>query len=589
MRTGRQISFVVVVVVLAVLAGVGLWLTRAGQPTGGKQSRRTSVYANRVDQQPLVTAQQLDRLTTTREEARYSQQSVNVADHEVDLAFTSALRQAQAHPTAPTPETKAIRERIKECENRVAADEDEITKLSDVNKPSDAQVQELQLAEAEFVLHRNELDDAKRDLARSGANPEVWIQRQFQQHQAAMHPAQAQAAAVYIPKPPFAVPHTLYAQLRQWFDLRSKRQQLAAAQQQALSLAVGLSAQHDQLEKQLNAPPVLPATAAADARASIKAVERRSDDQKTLSEYDQRIQDLQELSQTYADWDGVVSAQMTASLHGALNSMLGVLLVLFLLLLAMSGVDRLTHRVGGDRRRAATTRLLGRVFVQGLALIVIVFIIIGPPNQLSTILALAGAGLTVALKDFIVAFFGWFVLMGKNGVRIGDWVEINGIIGEVIEIGLLRTTLLETGNWAESGHPTGRRVTFVNSFAIEGHYFNFSTSGQWLWDTLEIMVPPGVDPQTMMDPLLELVRKETEATGRLAEQEWKHAARSGGMRAFSADPTVELRPAATGFMLVVHYISSAGLRFETRGRLYHRAFALLHPPADALSTAAPKG
>ena len=79
---------------------------------------------------------------------------------------------------------------------------------------------------------------------------------------------------------------------------------------------------------------------------------------------------------------------------------------------------------------------------------------------------MAGAGLTVALKDFIVAFFGWFILMGKHGIREGDWVEINGIGGEVVEIGVLRTILLETGNWNDAGHPTGRKVSFVNSFAI---------------------------------------------------------------------------------------------------------------------------
>ena len=78
--------------------------------------------------------------------------------------------------------------------------------------------------------------------------------------------------------------------------------------------------------------------------------------------------------------------------------------------------------------------------------------------------------------------------MGRNGIRVGDWVEINGVGGEVVEISLLRTTLLETGNWTDSGHPTGRKVTFVNSFAIEGHYFNFSTSGQWLWDELTVSV-----------------------------------------------------------------------------------------------------
>lgn len=105
----------------------------------------------------------------------------------------------------------------------------------------------------------------------------------------------------------------------------------------------------------------------------------------------------------------------------------------------------------------------------------ILLVVFGPPNQLATVLALAGADPTVALKDFIVGFFGWFVLMGRNRIRIGDWVEINGVAGEVVEIGLLHTVLLETGNWTDAGHPTGRRVSFVNSYAIEDHYFNFPT------------------------------------------------------------------------------------------------------------------
>ena len=139
-----------------------------------------------------------------------------------------------------------------------------------------------------------------------------------------------------------------------------------------------------------------------------------------------------------------------------------------------------------DRRQVETLRTATRVTLQIVGVLLVLLVIFGPPTQLGTFLGLAGAGLTVALKDFIVAFFGWFVLMGKNGIRLGDWVEINGVTGEVVELGMFHTVLLETGNWTDSGHPTGRRVTFTNSFAVEGHYFNFSTSGQWLWDELQI-------------------------------------------------------------------------------------------------------
>jgi len=54
--------------------------------------------------------------------------------------------------------------------------------------------------------------------------------------------------------------------------------------------------------------------------------------------------------------------------------------------------------------------------------------------------------------------------MGRNGMRVGDWVEINGVSGESGGASYVRTVLLETGNWTDAGHPTGRRVTFTNSF-----------------------------------------------------------------------------------------------------------------------------
>jgi len=80
--------------------------------------------------------------------------------------------------------------------------------------------------------------------------------------------------------------------------------------------------------------------------------------------------------------------------------------------------------------------------------IVVLLIVIGIPTQFGTMIGIVGAGLTVALKDFIVAFFGWLILMGRNGIRLGDWVEINGVSGEVVELGMFHTVLLETATGA---------------------------------------------------------------------------------------------------------------------------------------------
>src|SRR5262249_15772687 len=179
----------------------------------------------------------------------------------------------------------------------------------------------------------------------------------------------------------------------------------------------------------------------------------------------------------------------------------------------------LVARLTPDSRRRHTVRIAARFAVQVLGVALILVVIFGPPNQLATVLALAGAGLTVALKDFIVGFFGWFILMGPNGIRPGDWVEINGIARQVVGVWLLHTGILETGDWSDAGHPTGRKVTVVNSFAIEGHYFNFSTAGQWLWDEIAVPIPAGVDPYPIAEAVHKAVVTETETNMRLAEQE----------------------------------------------------------------------
>ena len=227
------------------------------------------------------------------------------------------------------------------------------------------------------------------------------------------------------------------------------------------------------------------------------------------------------------------------------------------------------------------TRVMIIFAIQLLAGAIILLVVFGVPNQISTIIGLATAGITVVLRDFIVGFIGWFVLMGKNGIHVGDWVEINGVSGEVIEIGLLKTVLLELGNRSDTGHPTGRQVAFSNSFAMDGHYFNFSTDGQWLWDELEVTVPAAGDPYQLAEEIRTLVEKETAADAAQAAQEWQRVTNRYGARSFAAQPAVNLRPTAAGLEVVVRYITHAQQRYEMKSKLFRAIVDLQHKPASA--------
>jgi len=328
----------------------------------------------------------------------------------------------------------------------------------------------------------------------------------------------------------------------------------------------------------VNAPAnsaAAPTDAAGAVVSQLTFVKHLSADQKTLALYDKRMEAEEALATTYSNWLALVVARRHAFLHGLFLCILWIALVVLFVFVANIWVQRLFAELPMDRRQLHTMQGVTMFAVQVIGACLILLIVFGMPNDFATVLALAGAGITVAMKDFIVGFFGWFVLMGHNGIRPGDWVEINGVAGEVLQVGLLHTVILETGSWADAGHPTGRKVTFVNSFAIEGHYFNFSTSGQWLWDEIEVQAPAGKDPYAVAEAIQKLAAEDTKQNAELAKKEWERVTPSYAQKTFSAVPSLSVTPSGGGVDIRVRYLTRADERHEVRGRLYRSVVELL--------------
>jgi small-conductance mechanosensitive channel len=600
---------------LVLAAVVGSILTRDIGPLTSPTALGTATdQAPLVDEKPLQTARAMARLAAGADERRLSDQAFELADNEVDLAFRDALRDAANHPVTPTPQNRELFEHVSQSEADVKTDQDRVEQLKkELASASSAKQQSLQeqldVAQAQLELDQDEASDAKEDLIRSGADPGSLIQRQFDEHQAAEHAADEKSAAAAANNPEVNYQAgSLYAQFLAWRALRSKTLPLLEAQNQTRQAAAALVDKHAALEKQVTsgkakqrANPTSvsqPTSAQADSAQSnasrsasqqssvpaspntaVKTLHRLSNDQKNLADLDKRIQDLQELANRYSGWIAVIRSHQRAALHCMIQSALFIILIVLMVYLADRSIDRRLAEMG-QGTRLHTLRAVIRFAAQAVGVLLILFVIAGAPQQTTTFLGLATAGITVAMKDFIVAFFGWFVLMGKNGLRVGDWVEINGVAGEVVEINLLRTVLLETGNWTDTGHPTGRKVAFVNSYAIEGHFFNFTTSGQWMWDELQITVPPNQDPYPLLDAIQKTVAKETETTAKAAEEEWKNAAGHYKVSSVSAAPTVNLRPTSSGVEVHVRYIARAQERSAIRTRLNQALVELLHHRTD---------
>jgi len=604
-----------------ILAGVAWWKTAPPSLRARKAHEAAITAADLVDQGTYSTAQRLALMAVTPEEQSYGQSALRIADHEIDLAFTEALRDAEAHPPALNSAAAAIQARITKSQALLAADQqranDLTAALAQAKADQKDKIQDqLDLAQSQLELDKDELDEANQNLVDAGGNPRQQIEVMIQEHaaQTKAHPAAA------VPKTAaFDGEHGSIGKFRDWRHLRQKEQALEAAQFAAQMKAQALSARRAALESGLestkggipelaghattikpvpapsapaqSAPaPSAPAQSALaqrshqDAAALVERTKAIAADQTILTLLNRRVADQNQLAGIYSQWASQIALQSQVLVHGLLLDALIVIGVLIVLQLLDAWLQHLLDRPKLDRRQVETLRSITRMGLRIIAVLIVVLIVAGLPSQFATTIGLVGAGLTVALKDFIVAFFGWLMLMGRNGIRLGDWVEINGVSGEVTELGMFHTVLLETGNWSDSGHPTGRRVTFTNSFAIEGHYFNFSTSGQWLWDELQVVVPVGRDPYPIVDAITKQVVEATRESAQLAEQEWQRAVPAQRGKVFSGTPGINVKPVVGGVEIAVRYITRANERFLVRAKLYQAAVDLLG--AKSISSAA---
>ena len=498
--TGRLLLVGVAVAVLAVCL-LASSLTRGAMANlafVGDQGTGTVL----VDQRPWQTVAALAPRAVTAEEKALALQAERLADHTVDQAFAMALRQAEIETRVLTGPALALQQKLNDLGDLVNDDQDRVDGLAGLlaaatkqgGAASQSLSDDLDAAKSQLQLDSDEMGDVSDDLARERGDKRGQIQQELAAREDAMKKYDSQLSGGEIAVISAKRYETLAGQVGGWFSQRSRQQALEQAKLQTDADVAALAAQHAQLEQISNKINTNLQDTNAGVADSTAAVQKKSTQIRQMhglalihSILDDRISTEQQLALVYVKWIAQVQLQHRIVTHLILQSLAGIAGLILVAVMVWWVVQILLDRAlaggsGMDRRSMHTLRTISSLGIQFLTLMLLLFVVFGVPSQMPTILGLGAAGLTVVFQDFILAFFGWFVLMGKNGIRIGDWVEINGVGGEVVEVGLFRTALLETGNWTDKGHPTGRRVTFMNSFAVTGQFFNFSTVGQWMWD-----------------------------------------------------------------------------------------------------------
>jgi small-conductance mechanosensitive channel len=155
-------------------------------------------------------------------------------------------------------------------------------------------------------------------------------------------------------------------------------------------------------------------------------------------------------------------------------------------------------------------------------------------------LGVAGAGIAFALQQVIISIAGWIALSFGQFYAIGDRVQLGGIKGDVIDIGVLRTTVMEIGEWVKGDQYNGRIVRIANSFVFTDPVYNYSADFPFVWDEITVPVKYGSDHRLAREIILSAANETVGDYIGAAKKEWKKMTRKYAVENAIIEPMVFL-------------------------------------------------
>ena len=189
---------------------------------------------------------------------------------------------------------------------------------------------------------------------------------------------------------------------------------------------------------------------------------------------------------------------------------------------------------------------------------------------LTIFFGVAGAGIAFSLQEVIVSFAGWLAVMFGGFYKTGDRVQLGGIKGDVMDIGLLRTTVMELGQWVDGDLYNGRVVLIANSFVFKEPVFNYSGDFPFLWDELKIPIKYGSDYHKTESLLLKVCREDVGDLSNESRLQWKVLQQRYRLEDAQTDPMVFINANDNWVEFTLRYVVDYKLRRSTKNSLFYR-------------------
>lgn len=210
-----------------------------------------------------------------------------------------------------------------------------------------------------------------------------------------------------------------------------------------------------------------------------------------------------------------------------------------------------------------------------LCIVLLIVVFSDKMGGFTVALGVAGAGIAFALQEVIASFAGWLAIMFGGFYKTGDRVELGGITGDVMDIGVLRTTVMETGQWVDGDLYNGRIVLIANSFIFKAPVFNYSGDFPFLWDEIKIPIKYGSNYDKVKEILLEVGTTAVGDLSQISKDRWKVLQRKFRLEDAQTTPLVSLIANDNWVEFTLRYVVAYNKRRATKTELFSQILKLV--------------
>jgi small-conductance mechanosensitive channel len=230
-------------------------------------------------------------------------------------------------------------------------------------------------------------------------------------------------------------------------------------------------------------------------------------------------------------------------------------------------VENVLKRQVRDAKHMHTLRMLVRnAFLFGGSVIVLL-IWLGLGSNFTVAMGILGAGIAFASQEVIGSFAGYLNIVSGGIYRIGDRVRIGNVVGDVMDISILRTTVMEIGEWVQADQYTGRIVTVANRAVFADPVYNYTQHWGYLWDEIMVPVTYASDWQRAAEIMLHHGQEYTADLHADAEARLKGMLDRYPLQRTSVEPTIYMAMTDNWIEVTLRYIVEASERRKIKAEL----------------------